>query len=268
MVVGSGPWAAALRRQAAGGTAKQLVGQLHHCRVVSDVVGAGAGATSNPSSGYIFFAVGFVLRPPGAGDIGSAVPRKRNSRMGRALLLLLAYATTTMNSTGAVTSALTTDGGARPRAASATWAAVGRTDGQPRYRLSAVRANSAQPVVATRHHMPTPVNASHTAASTFFFNFNPTFLTLPDHTPAIILRSVARQRDPATTSNPDVLTLSRVRTTGDSGRITAGTPVVIDPVNESSVILRPSPNSTLDNRGVQDPRVMQDPARKQTHGVW
>ena len=89
----------------------------------------------------------------------------------------------------------------------------------------------------------------------------PTFLTLPDHTPAIILRSVARQRDPATTSNPDVLTLSRVRTTGNSGRITSGTPVVIDPVNESSVILRPTPNSTLDDRGVQDPRVMQDPVR-------
>ena len=43
--------------------------------------------------------------------------------------------------------------------------------------------------------------------------------------------------------------------------------MVIDPVNESSVILRPSPNSTLDDRGVQDPRVMQDPVRKQSQHV-
>ena len=68
-----------------------------------------------------------------------------------AAALAYASATGTMNSTGAVTAALTTDGGARPRAASATSAAVGRADGPPRYRLSAVRANSAQPVVATRH---------------------------------------------------------------------------------------------------------------------
>ena len=49
----------------------------------------------------------------------------------------------------------------------------------PLYELTAERANSAQPVIATRLHMPAPVHGSHTAASTFFFNFNPTFLTLP-----------------------------------------------------------------------------------------
>lgn len=130
-----------------------------------------------------------------------------------------------------------------------------------RYKVTAERGNSAQPVISTRLHMPTPVNGSHTASSTFFFNFNPTFLWLPDRTPAIILRSVARQRDPATAANPDVLTLSRVRTSGDFGAITSDTPVIIDPVNESSIILRPSPNSTLDDHGVQDPRVMQAPVR-------
>ena len=61
-----------------------------------------------------------------------------------------------------------------------------------------------------------------------------------------------------------MLTLSRVRTTGDFERITVDTPVVIDPVNESSIILQSSPNSTLDDRGVQDPRVMQDPVKTAT----
>lgn len=188
------------------------------------------------------------------------------ARASYALLLLQLLLLTSVYVVGtAVTRLKNNSGGAAPPAG---WASsVGRIDGPPRYQLSAVRANSAQPVIATRLHMYTPVNGSHTAASTFFFNFNPTFLTLPDHTPAIILRCVARQRDPATTSNPDVLTLSRVRTNGDSGRITADTPVVIDPVNESSVILRPTPDSTLDDRGVQDPRVTQDPVRKQSQHV-
>ena len=126
------------------------------------------------------------------------------------------------------------------------------------YRVTSERTNFGQPVVATRLHMPASVNGSHTAPSDFAFNFNPTFLVLPDKTPAIILRSVAKQLDPATPANPDVLTLSRVRETGDAEGRGA---VVIDPVNESSVILRPSPNSTLDDRGVQDPRVTQDPVR-------
>jgi hypothetical protein len=124
------------------------------------------------------------------------------------------------------------------------------------YSVTAQRTNFEQPVISTHLHMPISRNGSHTARSDYFFNFNPTSLQLPDGTWAIILRTVANQTNPATHNNPDFLTLSRVRQAGDvEGRGT----VIVDPVNESSIILRPSTRGTLDDRGVQDPRVMRDP---------
>eukprot|EP01048_Picozoa_sp_COSAG05_P010545 COSAG05_NODE_934_length_6536_cov_9.161100_6_plen_692_part_00 len=127
---------------------------------------------------------------------------------------------------------------------------------QRSYTVTAERTNFAQPVIATHLHMPNSSTGSHTASSEFFFNFNPTSLQLPDGTLAIILRTVANQTNPATRENPDFLTLSRVRKMGDSEGRGA---IVIDPVNESSIILCSTANSTLDDRGVQDPRVMRDP---------
>ena len=67
---------------------------------------------------------------------------------------------------------------------------------------------------------------------------------------------MANQSNPATPSNPDFLTLSRVRKAGGAEGRGA---IALDPVNASSVVLRPTPNGTLDDRGVQDPRVIRDP---------
>ena len=128
----------------------------------------------------------------------------------------------------------------------------------PRYSVTAERTNGEQPVVATRLHMPSAAASgkSHTAESDFIYNFNPTSLQLPDKTWAVIMRTVANQSEPATTANPDFLTLSRVRSMGDAQGRGA---IVIDPVNESSIIFRSTPGETYDDRGVQDPRVMRDP---------
>eukprot|EP01052_Picozoa_sp_SAG31_P043771 SAG31_NODE_7403_length_1698_cov_1.514071_2_plen_208_part_00 len=129
----------------------------------------------------------------------------------------------------------------------------------PKYTVSAARSNSDEPVVATRLHMPARdggTNSSHTAASQYFFNFNPTTLRLPDGTWALILRTVANQTRPATRSNPDFLTLSPVRRLGD---VEGHGAIVIDPVNKSSIILRSTEGSTMDDCGVQDPRVIRDP---------
>ena len=124
------------------------------------------------------------------------------------------------------------------------------------YSVTAQRTNNEQPIISTYLHMPKAKNGGHVARSDYFFNFNPTSLQLPDGTWAIILRTVANQTDPATENNPDFLTLTRVRKPGDAeGRGM----IVIDPVNESSIILRPTRNGTLDDRGVQDPRVMRAP---------
>eukprot|EP01050_Picozoa_sp_SAG11_P009080 SAG11_NODE_833_length_6943_cov_4.544126_3_plen_482_part_00 len=136
----------------------------------------------------------------------------------------------------------------------------GNSAAPPRYSVTAERTNGQLPVIATHLHMPSPAASriGHTAESRYFYNFNPTSLRLPDDdkTWAIILRTVANQTEPATASNPDFLTLSRVRKMGDAeGR----GPIIIDPVNQSSIIFRSTPGEKYDDRGVQDPRVMRDP---------
>ena len=59
------------------------------------------------------------------------------------------------------------------------------------YTVTATRTNFEEPVLATHLHMPAdPASGSHTAPSSYFYNFNPTSLQLPDGTWAIIVRTV------------------------------------------------------------------------------
>ena len=122
------------------------------------------------------------------------------------------------------------------------------------FSVTATRANGARPIIAAAEHRGAPVAGAHTAASHAYYNFNPTALQLPNGSWALITRTVERQADPATPENPDFLTLSRVQH-GERGGA-----VVVDDINETSVILRPTANATFDDRGVQDPRVIRDPS--------
>ena len=119
------------------------------------------------------------------------------------------------------------------------------------YSAVATRANGARPILSSRDAGSGA--GWHTARSTFAFNFNPTLLTLPDGTQALLVRSSngTNASTASTIANPDYLTLTKIRRTG------AGA-VVVDDITDASIVLSPEP-SKIENRGVQDPRVMRDP---------
>eukprot|EP00935_MAST-01C_sp_MAST-1C-sp1_P000786 g786.t1 len=60
----------------------------------------------------------------------------------------------------------------------------------------------------------------------------------------------------STLTNPDYLTLTKIRRSGSGA-------VVVDNITDASIVLRPA-NTSKENRGVQDPRVMRDP----TTGIY
>jgi len=119
------------------------------------------------------------------------------------------------------------------------------------YSAVATRANGARPIISS--HDAGSGAGFNTARSTFTFNFNPTLLTLPDGTQALLIRSSngTNASTASTKTNPDYLTLAKIRSTG------AGA-IVVDDLSDASIVVRPEA-SAIENRGVQDPRVMRDP---------
>ena len=74
------------------------------------------------------------------------------------------------------------------------------------YSAVATRANGARPIISS--HDAGSGAGFHTARSTFTFNFNPTLLTLPDGTQALLIRSSngTNASTASTKTNPDYLT--------------------------------------------------------------
>eukprot|EP01052_Picozoa_sp_SAG31_P036237 SAG31_NODE_4491_length_3188_cov_5.552784_3_plen_365_part_00 len=115
----------------------------------------------------------------------------------------------------------------------------------------ATRVNGLRPIISSHDFGSGP--GFHTARSTFTFNFNPTLLTLPDGTQALLVRSSngTNASTASTKTNPDYLALAKVRRTGTGA-------VVVDDLSDASIVVSPQANA-IENRGVQDPRVMRDP---------
>ena len=122
------------------------------------------------------------------------------------------------------------------------------------YAAVATRANGARPIISSRDAGSGA--GTHTARSTFTFNFNPSLLVLPDGTQALLVRSSngTNASSASTKANPDYLTLTKIRSGADG----VGA-VVVGDISDASIVLSPEPNA-IENRGVQDPRVMRDPS--------
>jgi predicted GH43/DUF377 family glycosyl hydrolase len=124
--------------------------------------------------------------------------------------------------------------------------------GSPRlqYAVTAARLNAQQPIISSQTAVSKA--GAHTAASTFTFNFNPAYLTLPDGTGALLVRSSngTNASTASTRANPDYLALTRLQSA-------AGGRFVFEDLSDASVVVRPHA-AGKDDRGVQDPRVVRD----------
>ena len=119
------------------------------------------------------------------------------------------------------------------------------------YSAVATRVNGARPIISSHDAGCGP--GYHTARSTFTFNFNPTLLTLPNGTQALLVRcsNGTNASTASTKANPDYLALAKIHHVGSDGL------VVVDDLTDASIAVVPEANAA-ENRGVQDPRVMQD----------
>lgn len=125
------------------------------------------------------------------------------------------------------------------------------------YDVKFSRANNLKPIISS--HDFAPDLPGH---SDFNFNLVPSFLTLPNGTAALVVRSVngtswdpAKNGTTSTTLNPDMLTLTTYRSApGDTESIRVG------PIASSNVILKPV--GQQEACGVQDPRIVYNPADK------
>ena len=122
------------------------------------------------------------------------------------------------------------------------------------YDVQFLRANNLQPIISSHFEADT---SGH---SDFTFNLVPSFLTLPNGTAALIVRSVngtswdpAKNGTTSTTRNPDMLTLTTYRSAPSN---TNG--IRVEPITAANVMLEPS--GQQEACGVQDPRIVYNKA--------